>query len=176
MVRLEFVGIGVLLVLSVVFGQSAFAGDLSQHDYTNDVGGISNSSGINVLDLSTVDSVVGIFGESFFDNSTDTMHTIWWDDTTPDDLVFYSSITDGITNNTPILIYTGGGGGFPSVEGVEVISSGNDVFVNWLIQENATHSSLLQKYSANNGATFSNTWFHSYILENYNPQKDCHLM
>jgi len=155
----KFHGIGLVVLLAVTFVmiESAYGSTT----FTNDIGLGSQGRGVTEVDWSTIDGVQSRWGESFFDNSTDTMHVIWWDDTTPDDLVFYSNTTDGITTGSPITIYTGGGGGFPSVLTVEVFSSGNDVFVSWITEEDASFCSgsncfsLFLRYSADGGATFS---------------------
>ena len=144
--------VGVLLVLTFVFAQNfAFASTI----YTNDVGGTCGSSGVTLLELSDATDTKSRFEETFFENSTNTMHVVWFDDTTPDDIVFYSSTTDGITKTTPIVIYTGGGGTFPQVVRAEVFASGNDVFVSWLLNEDGSLFSLFEVYSADGGSFFS---------------------
>ncbi len=87
----------VLLAVTFAMVESAYGSTL----FTNDIGGAGGSSGVTDLFWSTNDAVQSRFGETFYENSTKTMHTIWWDDTIPDDLVKYSSSTDGITRTAP---------------------------------------------------------------------------
>jgi hypothetical protein len=160
--KYQFIGLGFLLVITFIMVESAYGTSQSSFSffaYTNDVGEtVSGTEGIFELNYSTIDAVESRFGETFFENSTDTTHVVWWDDTTPDDLVFYSSTLDGLTKTTPILIYTGGGGGFPTVSSVEVYASGNNVFVTWLVETSAGVFSLFEKTSTDNGLTFSVQW------------------
>lgn len=154
----KFHGIGLVVLLAVTFIMMESAYGL----YTVDIDTASGGGELVQLDFSTQDSVVSNFGESFYEKTTKTMHVIWWDNIEPssaDDIVFYSSTTDGITKTTPIILYTGGGPPPVSqVSRVEIFASGNTVFTTWLVQEVSGLFSLFEKTSTDGGATFSVQW------------------
>jgi len=150
--KYQIIGLGLLLVVTFVMVDSAYG------LYTVDIDDTNGE--LKELDFSTIDAVQSRFQNTIFENSTNTMHVVWFDDTTPDDLVTYSNTQDGgLTKSTPIIIYTGGGGGFPQVVSAEVAVSGNNVFINWVIDEDGLGNfSILEKTSVDNGATFSVQW------------------
>ena len=136
----------VLLAVTFAMVESAY-GSVT---FTNNVDFVANIAYSNTTDT------VSTFMDSF---ETDTKEYLLWVDDTCDDLIFFSTTTDGITFSTPITInYIGGGCGVADqvvLNSGELAVSGTDVYVAWIEDTNSlTQQDMFLKHSSDGGATF----------------------